>query len=338
MDSIRQKHVSKDRDLYAIMGIKREAIPAEVHKAYDILSKKCHPEYNYDPTELPIQTFSQSEYWQALNEAYEVLSDPTLRYIFDLYGEKGLQTGVCLAGWQTPVYTFSGDCTKIYSNFLANRETLLTKPKIPNADLILAMCNNDHPEVMHPVMVTLEERFHGAKKKVYYTRNIVRNGSVLSCNKDWYVEVYIPAGTPHATCLIKPGVGDIVDNTARDSMFVVLQLSHATFRASGHDLIMSQSVSLKMALLGGLLPVQTIDGRTLKIIMLPLASITSLADQQCPTLLIKGEGMPIPRSNRRGNLSIQLQAEDTLGRVLLSGVALWCANEIHIPRLRRHAY
>ncbi|XP_058123549.1 dnaJ homolog subfamily B member 5 [Anopheles coustani] len=295
------------------MGIERQAIPSEVHNAYDFLSKKCHPEQgSYDPNELPIKTLSQSEYWQALNEAYEVLSDSTLRYIFDLYGMHGLQTGVCLSGWQTSAYTFSGDCMKIYSNFLANKESLLSKTIIPKTEPIETMNNYEPPHVLHTVMVTLEELFYGTKKIVHYNRNIVQNGSIISCVKDWCTEVNIPPGTLHGTHLIKTGVGDIVDDTARDSLFVVFQLPHFTFRTSGHDLIISRSVSLKLALLGGPLPIQTIDGKTLVIIMKPIADNTLVPGQQYNAVLIKGQGMPIPNTNRRGNMVVQIQVTENL--------------------------
>lgn len=63
-------------DLYAILGIAREASLAEIKKAYRKASKLKHPDAGGSPEEF-----------KRINEAYEVLVDPAKRKLYDETGE-----------------------------------------------------------------------------------------------------------------------------------------------------------------------------------------------------------------------------------------------------------
>jgi len=64
-------------DLYAILGVKKDATPEEIKAAYLKLSKALHPDVNPHGATL----------MQGVNEAHEVLSDPAKRRAYDR-GEK----------------------------------------------------------------------------------------------------------------------------------------------------------------------------------------------------------------------------------------------------------
>jgi molecular chaperone DnaJ len=64
------------RDYYAILGIRRDASADEVKKAYRRLARELHPDVNPDP-----QT---QERFKEITQAYEVLSDPKKREMYDL--------------------------------------------------------------------------------------------------------------------------------------------------------------------------------------------------------------------------------------------------------------
>ena len=55
-------------DYYGILGIRRDAGPDEIKKAYRRLARELHPDVNPDP-----QT---QERFKEFTQAYEVLSDP----------------------------------------------------------------------------------------------------------------------------------------------------------------------------------------------------------------------------------------------------------------------
>jgi DnaJ-class molecular chaperone len=63
-------------DHYATLGLHRRCTDAQIRAAYRILAKQHHPDVNGGAREAVAQT-------QALNAAYEILSDPARRQAFD---------------------------------------------------------------------------------------------------------------------------------------------------------------------------------------------------------------------------------------------------------------
>jgi molecular chaperone DnaJ len=67
------------RDYYGILGVRRNATPEEIKKAYRQLARQLHPDIN--PSE------DAKERFQEVTAAYEVLSDPAKREVVDLGGD-----------------------------------------------------------------------------------------------------------------------------------------------------------------------------------------------------------------------------------------------------------
>jgi len=112
------------RDFYAILGVDRKADESTIKKAYRKLALKYHPDKNPDNQEEASRKF------QDVGTAYEVLSDPEKRSVYDNYGEEGLQAqaagqdprtahfggnaGSAGGGQQ---YRFTGDPFKVFEQF-----------------------------------------------------------------------------------------------------------------------------------------------------------------------------------------------------------------------------
>ncbi|MGD9954979.1 MAG: molecular chaperone DnaJ [Candidatus Nanopelagicales bacterium] len=66
-------------DLYAVLGVARDATPEEIKRAYRKLARELHPDVNPDP--------ATQDRFKEVTAAYEVLSDPDKRQMYDLGGD-----------------------------------------------------------------------------------------------------------------------------------------------------------------------------------------------------------------------------------------------------------
>lgn len=71
------------KDYYKSLGLVRGASEEDIKKAYKKMALKFHPDKNKTP--------GAEEKFKEIAEAYEVLSDPKKRQVFDQYGEEGLK-------------------------------------------------------------------------------------------------------------------------------------------------------------------------------------------------------------------------------------------------------
>jgi molecular chaperone DnaJ len=67
-------------DFYQVLGIKRDAKPEEIKKAYRRLARKYHPDVN--PGDKAAE-----ERFKLITEAHEILSDPKKRKVYDRFGQ-----------------------------------------------------------------------------------------------------------------------------------------------------------------------------------------------------------------------------------------------------------
>ena len=73
----------KETRYYDLLGVAVDAPESKIKKAYYIEARKWHPDKNPDDEEAKAK-------FQAIGEAYQVLSDEKLRKIYDRLGEEGL--------------------------------------------------------------------------------------------------------------------------------------------------------------------------------------------------------------------------------------------------------
>lgn len=90
------------RDFYKILGVSKSASTNQIKKAYRKLAKELHPDKN---TEDP----NASEKFQELGAAYETLSDPEKRELFDRCGEECVKKEGAGGGGMDPFASFFGD-------------------------------------------------------------------------------------------------------------------------------------------------------------------------------------------------------------------------------------
>ena len=168
--------MANKRDYYEVLGVSKTATEDELKKAYRKLAKKYHPDANPDNKEEAEAKFKE------VNEAYEVLSDPKKRQMYDQFGTVDPQgfgggAGGPFGGGNYYSYSSSGfngfngfdgfadfgDLGDIFSSFFGGSSRTSssrqqTRGPRKGADLNLSM------------EISFEEAFLGVEKEISITR------------------------------------------------------------------------------------------------------------------------------------------------------------------------
>ncbi|KAH0785412.1 dnaJ subfamily A member 2 [Histomonas meleagridis] len=156
-----------ETELYDILGVKPDVNEHDLKRAFIKRAREVHPDKNpNDP--------NATEKFQKVNEAYEILKDPTKREIYDKYGSKGLEEN-----------QNAPQADDIFSAFFGPHAN--HKPRTNN--------------ITQEIDVTLEELYTGCEKNVSYTRYVACNACKATGTKD---------GKPAPTCPKCDGHGEVI--------------------------------------------------------------------------------------------------------------------------------
>jgi molecular chaperone DnaJ len=114
--------MTEKRDYYDILNVGRDASETELKKSYRKLAIKYHPDKN------PGDPESEEKFKEAA-EAYDALSDPKKRRIYDQYGHEGLE-GRGFSGFQgfEDIFSSFGDIFEDFFGFSGSRRSNGSRP------------------------------------------------------------------------------------------------------------------------------------------------------------------------------------------------------------------
>jgi DnaJ-class molecular chaperone len=246
------------KDYYQILGVPRGADEKEIKSAYRKLARKYHPDVN------PNDKTSEAKF-KEISEAYDVLSDPDKRKLYDQYGsnwETAQNFGGAGAGGQVDMGDFAdfrfGGFESIFEQFFGGRGGR------GDAGVSFQDVETTQPrDVEKVVEISLEEVDSGTKRTLtYQTMDAQRTpNGITTIPTTKKVEVKIPAGIADGKKLRVPGKGAAGANGRAGDLFVTVKWAdHHGFRPHGENLEVEVPVPYTTAALGGEVKVPTLRG------------------------------------------------------------------------------
>ena len=235
---------------YDVLGVPTDASEADIKKAFRKLASQHHPDKGGDTNKF-----------QQIQEAYEVLSDANRRHEYDHPPRQGF------AGNFHDHHTFADD---IFAQMFGAGQRGGFNFRQGNMRM-------QNPDAMTNVMITLSECYHGTVK-------------VLQFNNNETLNLNIPAGTLPGTRMRLSGKSPNVANPQAPpgDLIVTIQVQReGSYDLDGPNLIHYAEIDAISAMTGCDLPVRHLNGSTVKLKVPP-------GTQHGAKLRIRGMGMPLP--------------------------------------------
>lgn len=299
-------------DPYGLLGVKRDASPKEIQKAYRRLAKQWHPDVNPDDAEAK-STF------QDITAAYELLRNAEKRGRYDR-GE------IDANGSEKPPYRYAQDGADSNpygsGDWHADGRTAFDDP----GDILSAIFSRRKGpsfrsrgrDVSYQLEVDFLDAVNGTIRRV-----ILPNGAAL--------EVAIPPGTRDGQTLRLKGKGEF-DHAAGppgDALVRIVVLPHPYFVRDRNDIRVQLPISLAEAVLGGRIAVPTPTG--------PVMMTLKAGANSGQTLRLKGKGAP-GQGGRQGDeyITLMIMLPETPDPELRAFVEEWPAGKAYNPRRHMH--
>jgi curved DNA-binding protein len=290
------------KDYYKILGVEKDANEKEIKKAFRRLARQHHPDVNPGDAQA-------EERFKEINEAYEVLSDPEKRRKYEQLGadwQRWQQAGGRPGEYDWGRWTTGqpGDGVHVRYGTPEDLEDLFGGAS-PFSDFFSQVFGGmgGRPstggfqyqarpqrgqDYEQPVQISLQEAYHGT------TRILQRDGQRL--------EVRIPPGSRTGTRVRMSGEGGrgAAGGQAGDLYLRVDVLPDARFERKGDDLYTTVTTSLYTLVLGGEVPVPTMNGEV--VLTIPAGT------QNGRTFRLRGKGMPrLRHPEQHGDLFAKIE-------------------------------
>lgn len=246
------------RNYYDILGVAKEATADEIKKSFRRLARQYHPDLNPGNKDA-------EERFKAINEAYEVISDPTKRAQYDQFGRFWQQRGfasqarAAARNWNGR----SGDRPSGDVNYAEFRDfnsfvDQLLNRRDSGAESTATASQSYRPgttktsyTVPRPTPRNVEARLSVPLEKAYSggrERIRLEDGRSL--------EVNMPSGMVAGQRIRLKGQG-----VNGGDLYLKIDIApHAFFRLEGSDIVCQLPVTPSEAILGGPVEVPTLDG------------------------------------------------------------------------------
>ncbi|XP_068786917.1 dnaJ homolog subfamily B member 13 isoform X2 [Struthio camelus] len=199
------------QDYYAVLELGRGATDADIKEAYRRLALKNHP-LKCD------ETWAQERFRQ-LAEAYDVLSDPMKKGVYDKFGEEGLKGGIPLEfGTENPWtvgYVFHNNPYKVFKEFFGGDNPFAeffaedgSEPNMAFGGLRGRGVRKQDPPIERDLYLSLEDLFYGCTKKIKISRRVMNEDGQTTTIRDKILTIDVQPGWKRGTRITFEKEGD----------------------------------------------------------------------------------------------------------------------------------
>ncbi|GAV82536.1 DnaJ domain-containing protein/DnaJ_C domain-containing protein [Cephalotus follicularis] len=301
------------KSYYDVLQVPKSASDDQIKRAYRKLALKYHPDKNQGNEE------ANKRFAEIIN-AYEVLSDSEKRGIYDRYGEEGLKQHAASGGRGGGMGVNIQD---IFNNFFGGGPAEEEEKIVKGDDVIVELD------------ATLEDLYMGGSLKVWREKNVIKQApGKRRCNcrnevyhrqigpgmfqqmteqvceecqnvkyerEGYFITVDIEKGMQDGQEVVFYDDGEpIIDGEPGDLKFRIRTAPHDRFRREGNDLHATVTITLLQALVGFEKTIKHLDEHLVDI---GSKGITKPKEVR----KLKGEGMPLHFSNKKGDLYVTFE-------------------------------
>ncbi len=298
------------RDYYEILGVARSASPEQIRAAYRKLARKYHPDVN--------KSRDAGAKFKEATAAYEVLSDPEKRKLYDRFGHAGpAGAGYARAAGgpgRSYTWTYRGgegvppDFEDVFASSpfsgMSLEELLASlggysrrgsrqagrSARAGRAASPFATTQAAQLDVEYPITLDFLQAVKGCTTALELRRG---EGSTER------IEVKIPPGVRDGSKVRVRGKGRPGPGGPGDLFIVTRVREHPYFRREGADIHMDLPVSITEAALGAEVTVPTIDGHA--VVKIPPGASSGTR------LRLRGRGAADPKAGGRGDQYVVLR-------------------------------
>ncbi len=289
------------RDPYSVLGVSKTAAADEIKKAYRRLAKELHPDLN--PGRADIE-----QRFKDVSAAYDLLSDPVKRGQYDrgeigpdgsprAFYPGGSGNGMGGMGREAGGFRFrqggrrSGQGQQAGGDDLFDQIFGIFGQRGRGGGFRMdewgeetdAPAANDTVRIRIPFTLAMK----GGSQRIS-----------LPSGKD--VNVHIPPGTEDGARLRLPEQGpEGMDGRRGDAIVAITVLPHAKLRREGQHIHLDQPIDLPVAVLGGRITVETVDG--------PVTMTVPPGTNTGAKLRLRGKGVPKANGEPGGDQYVTLQ-------------------------------